>query len=293
MPKLGKHLVPSCNEEIQVTRGSGVDQAARIIQSLPNISQDDFDVDVLLTPYGLDSLWGTFSSVTGRHFFNRYHPKILSGFTDNRKNRSPGRKVAPTAVLMEDWVRKWTDNLSHLSINLGTRKLGLETPSNDTVLLTGSTDNDIRAVYAWNRPSPDGVELIYHQTAGLQHEGLSIIPGVGTFGEIDASLWRATRLPEFKTLIIGTNQLLELAMKLKHCVPPSFTFISAIGVYQNCRAFKHRIQTGYTESKWVGERLVQIAGERAYLYTQHQQFVGHSTMVPSYHSIWGTPWMPA
>jgi hypothetical protein len=41
------------------------------------------------------------------------------------------------------------------------------------------------------------------------------------------------RLSEFESLIIGTYRLLEFAIKSKASVPPSFSFISTIAVYQN------------------------------------------------------------
>jgi hypothetical protein len=58
MPRLGAHLVSTSQDvfEFSATSEPLVVKAGRIIQSVLNISEHDFDPDVPLTSYGMDSL---------------------------------------------------------------------------------------------------------------------------------------------------------------------------------------------------------------------------------------------
>ncbi|KAJ7730966.1 putative polyketide synthase [Mycena maculata] len=359
MPMLGVHLVPSAIDKVHVASEPIVVQAARIIQNVLNISQDDFDVDVPLTSYGVDSLSAGRLSFALRSILQVTQLQLLADvsltdiirkFAQNSPTvevtEVPGTVSVSTTALMDDWVRKFTDSLSQLSVNLGTRKLDEETPSSHTVLLTGSTgalgchilahflaDDNVRGVYALNRTSSDGVDIIDRQTTALQDQGLSpslaysekltLLVGdsalddfglsVETMDELLSSVthimhnaWKVDfgpRLSEFGDLIIGTNRLLELAMKSKRSIPPSFSFISAIGVYQNLHPSivlapespiedaKIAVRTGYGESKWVGERLVQIASQRGYL---NANVIRVGQLTGSVNGSWSTThWFPA
>lgn len=56
MTRVGAHLVRSRSQEIPVASESVLSQASTIVRSVLNISEDDFDVNMPLTSYGLDSL---------------------------------------------------------------------------------------------------------------------------------------------------------------------------------------------------------------------------------------------
>jgi hypothetical protein len=56
MTRVGAHLVRSRSQEIPVASESVESQASTIVRSVLNISEDDFDVNMPLTSYGLDSL---------------------------------------------------------------------------------------------------------------------------------------------------------------------------------------------------------------------------------------------
>ncbi|KAJ7174132.1 acyl transferase domain-containing protein [Mycena crocata] len=167
--------------------------------------------------------------------------------------------------------------------------------------------DDIQHVYALNRSIAGGDILIDRQAAALKIQGLApalahsekltLIVGdlcADEFGipserfhELHTSVthiihnaWRVdfmAPLSEFEPLLFGTTQLLEFAITSLRPVPPSFSFISTIGVYQNLSSkilsapeapiadAAVAIRTGYVESKWVGERLVQMTSETRYL----------------------------
>ncbi len=102
-------------------------------------------------------------------------------------------------------------------------------------------------------------------------------------------------LAAFEDLIRSTRRLLELALQSRRENPPSFSFISTIGVYrckfqaQGSKTTHHHFETdpkepviapegpiedpctaiesGYIESKWVAEQIVQKAGSMTSLRT--------------------------
>ncbi|KZT12695.1 uncharacterized protein LAESUDRAFT_668561 [Laetiporus sulphureus 93-53] len=109
-------------------------------------------------------------------------------------------------------------------------------------------------------------------------------------------------LPEFAQLIKGTLNLLNLSALSMLAVPPVLSFISTIGVYRQSSGgnfapeepiveARASIQTGYIESKWVTERLVQIAGERFNLRTN---IIRVGLLSGSINGAWDTShWVPA
>ncbi|OSX62600.1 hypothetical protein POSPLADRAFT_1055973, partial [Postia placenta MAD-698-R-SB12] len=79
-------------------------------------------------------------------------------------------------------------------------------------------------------------------------------------------------LESFEDQLVGTRHLLDLAARSKLSTRPSFVFISTVGIYQehdqstpapeeSITSPHIAIQSGYTESKWVAERLVQTAAQ--------------------------------
>ncbi|KAF8898071.1 hypothetical protein CPB84DRAFT_1748077 [Gymnopilus junonius] len=91
----------------------------------------------------------------------------------------------------------------------------------------------------------------------------------------------ATSLVDYEDLIQGSRKLLDFAKQSHLAVKPSLSYISTIGVFQHPKEYsseeyapeapivdpKISIQTGYIESKWVAERLFQLASENYGLKT--------------------------
>lgn len=121
-------------------------------------------------------------------------------------------------------------------------------------------------------------------------------------------------------LIKGTRRLLDIAAQSKLLDPPSLSYISSIGIYQReCPGAiislstnlilsadyrepvpapeapvldpKTAVQTGYMESKWVAERLVQIAGAKLALKTN---VIRVGLLTGGVNGSWDTShWLPA
>ncbi|KAJ3513618.1 hypothetical protein NLJ89_g2846 [Agrocybe chaxingu] len=95
--------------------------------------------------------------------------------------------------------------------------------------------------------------------------------------------WRVdfvSSLADNEDLIKGTRKLIDFAQRSRLASKPSLSYVSSIGTYQVAKGSdpeyapeapvldpKVSIQTGYIESKWVAERLFQIAGEKCGLQT--------------------------
>ncbi|KAK0458897.1 uncharacterized protein EV420DRAFT_1269857 [Desarmillaria tabescens] len=88
--------------------------------------------------------------------------------------------------------------------------------------------------------------------------------------------WRVdfkVSLRSFESNIKGLRGLVDLALSSSTCDPPEVIFISSIGVLQNsesdgpilerCVDGKIAVGNGYSESKWVSERILEIAGNKA------------------------------
>ncbi|KAF7363153.1 putative polyketide synthase [Mycena venus] len=336
MPKLGVHLVHSSKDVTEVQGGGEVivAKAARIIQNVLNISEEDFDADVPLTFYGIDSLLAGRLSFALRSLVKVTQLQLLADISlsgiirkflqsscdsgQAERIEVAGTNSVPTTTLMDDWVRKFTAHYLPMEPN-PVPTLDHSTPEVHTVLLTGTTgalgchllahllaNASIRTVYALNRENGDGGLLINRQAAALQKQGLSpalarsekLVLLIGDLGEVDFGIsaemmvelrssvthiihnaWRVdfvARLGEFENLIVGTNRLLQFAIQSERPVRPTFSFISTIGVSRNFHPSastpkapiedaRITVQSGYLESKFVGERLVQMASQQRYL----------------------------
>ncbi|KDR73164.1 hypothetical protein GALMADRAFT_158296 [Galerina marginata CBS 339.88] len=90
----------------------------------------------------------------------------------------------------------------------------------------------------------------------------------------------ATSLDDHEDLIKGTRNLLDFARQSTLAMKPTVSFISTIGVFQHPKDIsvieapespvldpQVSVQTGYIESKWVAERLFQLASENHGLRT--------------------------
>ncbi|KAJ7661571.1 acyl transferase domain-containing protein [Mycena polygramma] len=337
MPRLGRHMVRSVRDvtvETQVASEPASVTASRIIQNVLSICEDDFDPEVPLTSYGVDSLSASRLSFALRPLMEVTQLQLLADASLNdiirKYHRSsletavvqpskPMESESPVTAMMDDLVRRFSDRMAQLSTHAVSSTQD-KPPTSHTILLTGSTgslgchilahllaNDKIERVYALNRASSNGVDLVCRQAAALQDQGLpptlarsdklkllvvnleddgfgissqlmdelqSTVTHIIHNGEVDFM----ARLSDFENLIEGTNRLLEFAMNSKRSATPSLSFVSTIGVCQNCQwvlsapelpVFDPKIAaiSGYVESKWVGERLVQIASERRYLNT--------------------------
>ncbi|EJD42001.1 acetyl-CoA synthetase-like protein [Auricularia subglabra TFB-10046 SS5] len=87
-------------------------------------------------------------------------------------------------------------------------------------------------------------------------------------------------LPTFEPAVKGARHLVDLALKSKLATPPKFQFISSVSVSRNSQPApgilpleepildaKLVVGMGYPESKWVVERMLQIAAEQTPLKT--------------------------
>ncbi|KAF8146659.1 male sterility protein-domain-containing protein [Mycena galopus ATCC 62051] len=364
MPKLGAHLIHFSQDITEVDNGGEMiaAKAARIVRNVLSISEEDFDPDVPLTFYGIDSLSAGRLSFALRSMLEVTQLQLLADisltgiihkFLPSSSGSCPveitqlvGENSVPISTLMENYVRKFVDAMDHHSPGKTTPIATLDSsvPSVHTVLLTGTTgalgchlladllvNDNIRTVYALNRGNGDLGHLIDRQADALRKQGLSptlaysekltlLIGDLGKddFGiademmtEIRSSVthiihnaWKlnfVARLGEFENLISGTARLLQLAILSEHAVRPTFSFISSLGVACNVPTVpapetpfedpRTAVQNGYTESKWVCERLVQIASQRRYL---NANVIRVGQLTGSAAGTWETTqWFPA
>jgi hypothetical protein len=173
MPRSGAHLVPSSEDTREASAESEpvVVQAGRIICSALNISDDDFNADVPLTSYGIDSLsagrlscvilsrggeidadLNPFPSFALRGLVQVTQLQLLGGnsvtdliskystasseVTVTTQAVATGSATTAHHTLMEDLVRKYSEQLDAREISPVVAALS---PSVHTVLLTGST----------------------------------------------------------------------------------------------------------------------------------------------------------
>ncbi|KAJ6465896.1 putative polyketide synthase [Mycena vitilis] len=356
MPKLGAHLVPSRTATIvNGTAETVLDKASHIIRSVLSIPENDFDADVPLTSYGIDSLSASRLSFALRSTLKATQIQLLADASLNdliRKNPQSSSESVPTLApaalseehgvlaLMRGLVVQYSDIFARYE-----SPITIDPPPSTgrTFLLTGTTgalgchilarlleDNDVVVVYALNRKDRTGISLLERQTKAFTNQGLSsafghspkLILVEGELGDenfgLSATLknkmmssithiihnaWRVdfyTPLAEFEGLIRGTSKLLELAMRCS--IRPSVSFISTVAV---CHLSPDgssmapetpitdpclNIRSGYLESKWVAERLVQMAADKGVLRTNVIR-VGLLTGGDS--GFWDTAhWMP-
>ncbi|PPQ73012.1 hypothetical protein CVT24_001401 [Panaeolus cyanescens] len=114
-----------------------------------------------------------------------------------------------------------------------------------------------------------------------------------------------TSLSDHEDLIQGTRHLIDFAQRSRLSVKPSLSYISTIGIFQDPKQAgytsyapeepvldpKVSIQTGYIESKWVAERLFQLAAEKGGLKTN---VIRVGLLTGSSNGSWdASQWFPA
>ncbi|KAJ7877965.1 acyl transferase domain-containing protein [Mycena olivaceomarginata] len=268
MTRVGAHLVRSRSQEIPVASESVESQASTIVRSVLNISEDDFDVNMPLTSYGLDSLSASRLSFALRSIMEVTQLQLLADtsladiirkipqLSLNSGGVGISLTKSPVTSLMDQLVAKFKDEMACSQKTTPSRS----DSSGHVVLLTGSTgalgshilahllaDDRIRLVYALNRKSPGDVPTVERQRAVFNNQGLS------------QDFAHSTKLKLFEGDISEENfGISSQIMDESRPVPPSM--IS--GPERPITDAKVAVQTGYLESKWVAERLVQIAAER-------------------------------
>ncbi|KAK0220052.1 hypothetical protein IW262DRAFT_1554790 [Armillaria fumosa] len=164
-------------------------------------------------------------------------------------------------------------------------------------------DRSISRIYAINRPSGGADRLWQKQrrtfiergidTALLKSSKIDLLesdlssPQLGlpeslykdmlhSVTHIIHNAWRVdfkVSLRSFESNIKGLKALVDLLLSSVLCDPPKFIFISSIGVLQNlesddpllerCVGGQMAVGNGYSESKWVAEKILEIAGYKA------------------------------
>ncbi|EGN93606.1 hypothetical protein SERLA73DRAFT_97544 [Serpula lacrymans var. lacrymans S7.3] len=128
---------------------------------------------------------------------------------------------------------------------------------------------------------------------------------LSTVTHVIHNAWRVdfvAPLADFEDLVEGTYGLITFALRSKLPVRPSLSFISSIGVCQQFRGTSAvpeipmidpciDLQTNYIKSKWVAERLFQIAGEKSLLRTN---VIRVGLLSGGLNGFWDTShWLPA
>ncbi|KAH9934352.1 uncharacterized protein B0H18DRAFT_556620 [Fomitopsis serialis] len=194
--------------------------------------------------------------------------------------------------------RPTASNSSHESVVLITGTTG----SLGSFLLSHLVDDpSVVRIYALNRSSQDGIALRLRQEASLSSRGLSTsildsnkvvlleadvsVAGFKlldkVYSEMQASVthvihnaWRVDfnlSLESFESNVKGARNLVDFALLSPRPVPPRMQFASSIGVFQNIEGIQLTedfvkpdvaVGSGYSESKWVAERiLMEAAGK--------------------------------
>ncbi|RPD79489.1 acetyl-CoA synthetase-like protein [Lentinus tigrinus ALCF2SS1-7] len=160
-------------------------------------------------------------------------------------------------------------------------------------------DDGVATVYAFNRKDSSALE---RQTARFRERGLQVslltssklrmieadlsTPGFGIppeiLDEIRRSIthilhnaWRVDfklTLASFEADLLGLRNLIELAVQSPYGEAPKLQFVSSIGILSDCKLSSpipevpidptSAVGTGYSESKWVGERILLELAEK-------------------------------
>ncbi|KAF8192401.1 hypothetical protein K438DRAFT_2135640 [Mycena galopus ATCC 62051] len=322
MPKLGAHLVHFSQDITEVDNGGEMiaAKAARIIRNVLSISEEDFDPDVPLTFYGIDSLSAGRLSFALRSILEVTQLQLLADisftsiihkFLPSSSDSCPveitqlaGENSVPTSTLMENYVRKFVDAMDHHSTGKSTPipTLDSSVPSVHTVLLTGTTgalgchlladllvNDNIRTVYALNRGNGDLGHLIDRQADALVKQGLS------------PTLAHSEKL----TLLIGDlgkdnfgiadEMMTEIRSSVTHIIHNAWKvdFVARLGEFENLISGTARLLqlAILSERAWVCERLVQVASQRRYL---NANVIRVGQLTGSAAGTWETTqWFPA
>ncbi|KAI0298355.1 acetyl-CoA synthetase-like protein [Multifurca ochricompacta] len=198
-------------------------------------------------------------------------------------------------------VDKYTENFpSCLTLNGS----ALALPLGDVYLLTGTTGGlgsnmlaqllatpSVLHIYAFNRPSGSASSESRHRSAftqrGLDTSLLSSEKLVYVEGDLSApllglddNLYKKINLnlslTSFEDGIVGIRALVDFAIRSPLARLPHLLFVSSISVFINFENTgpareevlsnpEVAVGTGYSESKWVAERILDVAAERTAL----------------------------
>ncbi|KAM5543844.1 hypothetical protein V8D89_002461, partial [Ganoderma adspersum] len=152
-------------------------------------------------------------------------------------------------------------------------------------------DDEIGMVYAFNRKGSNAMD---RQRARFRERGLDEsllespkfkmveaeldVPGLSVEPALldEVSTWRVDfnlSLPSFETDLKGVRNFVELALSFPYDMPPRINFVSSVGIFGRCTLQPpvpeiaippaHALDTGYSESKWVAEKILSNVAERA------------------------------
>ncbi|KAF7358095.1 putative polyketide synthase [Mycena venus] len=200
MTKIGAHLVRSSTQEIPIANESILSKASVIVRSVLNIAESDFNVDMPLTSYGVDSLSASRLSFALRSILEVTQIQLLADTSvaelirkvphlSSNSDEVVEVNMTESSVtsLMDELVAKFTDMTKSVpQKNPASQHCKQDTSSPHVVLLTGSTGalgshilahllaNDrIQLVYALNRKAPDGIPTVAdRQQTALENQGL-------------------------------------------------------------------------------------------------------------------------
>ncbi|KAJ7619690.1 hypothetical protein FB45DRAFT_931421 [Roridomyces roridus] len=203
MPKLGRHLLPKTTVQtvIQAVKESNEEKASHIVQKTLNISASDFDLNVPLTAYGIDSLSSgrlsfalrSVAQVTQlqlmadnsladilRKFGSR--PSVESMNEANPLGSEAVSGSVSSAVTMSRLVTEFETRMA--TVNRGPSSV---VNTLRAVLVTGTTGAlgshlladllshpEVVRVYALNRRGSTGVDVRERQVAAFAKQGLDV-----------------------------------------------------------------------------------------------------------------------
>ncbi|CCM06132.1 uncharacterized protein FIBRA_08382 [Fibroporia radiculosa] len=246
MPPMGRHLVPVQVAQ-DVSARDDVDQLADTVRDVLNVSASDLSPDAPLTTYGIDSLSAARLAASGGD-------SALSAAEELFKATSKEDE-------MRELLEKYLVRLHE------TPRVQEVAPDAHVVLLTGSTGglgchllvelldrNDVKQVYALNRRAHDpGSTLLRRQMDALLNQGLlTDILESPKLTLLEGDL-------EADDLGLDDLTMTNLSSSIAHIIhndpvvipTPELPILNA----------KIATQTGCLESKWIAERLVQLAAE--------------------------------
>ncbi|KAI1791167.1 acetyl-CoA synthetase-like protein [Ganoderma leucocontextum] len=165
----------------------------------------------------------------------------------------------------------------------------------DVVLITGTTggfgcdalehllrDGTVERVYAFNRPGT-GTDALERQRKQFAARGLDgAFLDSPKFRMVEAVLHEPVdfklSMASFEPDMEGVRNFIDLALSSPYTDAPTVMLVSSIGVFRNCKIAPpvpeipiddpaSPFGTGYSESKWVAERVLQNATQRRGVHT--------------------------
>ena len=268
----------SKEETATVAREGDESNVFNKVLNLLDLSTSDFSPEIPFTSYGMDSLAATRISEALRPFVKVSQMQLLGGMNWNHlemKMRGAGTTTdGASAVSLISPLVKMVEKYSK---NFGEHVPSLESPTEDVILITGTSGSvgssilvdclkrpNVKCIYALNRPSEDPVKA---HKAAFEERGFdpSLVDapkltllnadltagdlGIGellleelrtTVTHIIHSGWLTNwsfGLPQFEPLIKGTRNLIDLALLSPLPTPPRIVFVSSASVLRTCKYF--------------------------------------------------------